>query len=87
MKKVFTLFAIVGMFFFVSCGNSAENKEQGNEDAVEASDELIEEANEAAEEEAVEEEAPAMDSTAADSTEAPADEAAPAEGEEAEAAE
>lgn len=86
MKKVFTLFAIVGMFFFVSCGNSAENKDQGNEDAVEASDELIEEANEAAEEEAVEE-APAMDSTAVDSTEAPADEAAPAEGEEAEAAE
>jgi len=62
MKKVFTLFAIIGMFLFVSCGNSAENKEQGEADAIESADELLEEANEAATMEA------SKDSTSKDST-------------------
>ena len=82
MKKVFTLFAIVGMFFFVSCGDSSQNKAQGEEDAVDAAEELLEEAEEEVEE-VMEEAVEVVDSMAneMDSTEAEMD--APAvEGEE-----
>lgn len=50
MNKFFTLFAVVGMFLFVSCGDSSQSQAQGEEDADNAANELIEEAEAEAEE-------------------------------------
>ncbi|MBI3142913.1 MAG: hypothetical protein HYZ16_08805 [Bacteroidetes bacterium] len=49
MRKVLNLTAILGMFFLAaSCGDSAKDKEQGQEDANAAANELFDEANNAA---------------------------------------
>lgn len=49
MKVLNTLFAVVAMFLVVSCGNSAQDKAQGEVDQETSSQSIIDEANESLE--------------------------------------
>lgn len=89
MKRFYTLTAILAMFFAVSCGDSSQDKAQGEADAENGAEMLLEEANAAAEEETPEEMEEVVDTIPADSSSmdaeaAPADDSEATETEEAE---